>query len=63
MIFIGVSTVSVFPSQPNFNTNFEDRNAFVTGIATYIEQATIHSSMVQYIVHARSDFRSLAFVF
>uniref|UniRef100_A0AAX7VWJ6 Cytoplasmic FMR1 interacting protein 1 n=1 Tax=Astatotilapia calliptera TaxID=8154 RepID=A0AAX7VWJ6_ASTCA len=32
--------------QPNFNTNFEDRNAFVTGIATYIEQATIHSSMV-----------------
>uniref|UniRef100_A0A8C6TL09 Cytoplasmic FMR1-interacting protein n=1 Tax=Neogobius melanostomus TaxID=47308 RepID=A0A8C6TL09_9GOBI len=31
--------------QPNFNTNFEDRNAFVTGIARYIEQATIHSSM------------------
>lgn len=35
----------VFP-QPNFNTNFEDRNAFVTGIARYIEQATVHSSMV-----------------
>ncbi|KAG7276312.1 hypothetical protein CRUP_015635 [Coryphaenoides rupestris] len=33
--------------QPNFNTNFEDRNAFVTGIARYIEQATIHSSMVK----------------
>uniref|UniRef100_A0A665VIT9 Cytoplasmic FMR1-interacting protein n=1 Tax=Echeneis naucrates TaxID=173247 RepID=A0A665VIT9_ECHNA len=31
--------------QPNFNTNFEDRNAFVTGIARYIEQATVHSSM------------------
>ncbi|KAI4891989.1 hypothetical protein NFI96_034195 [Prochilodus magdalenae] len=30
---------------PNFNTNFEDRNAFVTGIARYIEQATVHSSM------------------
>uniref|UniRef100_A0A673FVE0 Cytoplasmic FMR1-interacting protein n=1 Tax=Sinocyclocheilus rhinocerous TaxID=307959 RepID=A0A673FVE0_9TELE len=30
--------------QPNFNTNFEDRNAFVTGIARYIEQATVHSS-------------------
>uniref|UniRef100_A0A672L923 Cytoplasmic FMR1-interacting protein 1 homolog n=1 Tax=Sinocyclocheilus grahami TaxID=75366 RepID=A0A672L923_SINGR len=29
--------------QPNFNTNFEDRNAFVTGIARYIEQATVHS--------------------
>uniref|UniRef100_A0A9L0TLV0 Cytoplasmic FMR1-interacting protein n=1 Tax=Equus caballus TaxID=9796 RepID=A0A9L0TLV0_HORSE len=33
--------------QPNFNTNFEDRNAFVTGIARYIEQATVHSSMVK----------------
>uniref|UniRef100_A0AAR2L8R8 Cytoplasmic FMR1-interacting protein n=1 Tax=Pygocentrus nattereri TaxID=42514 RepID=A0AAR2L8R8_PYGNA len=32
--------------QPNFDTNFEDRNAFVTGIARYIEQATVHSSMV-----------------
>lgn len=35
-----------FSFQPNFNTNFEDRNAFVTGIARYIEQATVHSSMV-----------------
>ncbi|KAK3557279.1 hypothetical protein QTP70_026267 [Hemibagrus guttatus] len=32
--------------QPNFNTNFEDRNAFVTGIARYIEQATVHANMV-----------------
>uniref|UniRef100_A0A4W5NAG1 Cytoplasmic FMR1 interacting protein 2 n=1 Tax=Hucho hucho TaxID=62062 RepID=A0A4W5NAG1_9TELE len=31
--------------QANFDTNFEDRNAFVTGIARYIEQATVHSSM------------------
>uniref|UniRef100_A0A9L0J992 Cytoplasmic FMR1 interacting protein 1 n=1 Tax=Equus asinus TaxID=9793 RepID=A0A9L0J992_EQUAS len=31
--------------QPNFNTNFEDRNAFVTGKIHYIEQATVHSSM------------------
>lgn len=38
--------VCVFFIQPNFNTNFEDRNAFVTGIARYIEQATVHSSMV-----------------
>ncbi|KAB0392601.1 hypothetical protein E2I00_016532, partial [Balaenoptera physalus] len=35
------------PRDPNFNTNFEDRNAFVTGIARYIEQATVHSSMVK----------------
>uniref|UniRef100_A0A669ES23 Cytoplasmic FMR1 interacting protein 2 n=2 Tax=Oreochromis TaxID=8139 RepID=A0A669ES23_ORENI len=33
--------------QANFDTNFEDRNAFVTGIARYIEQATVHSSMVR----------------
>lgn len=38
--------VSLFYSQANFDTNFEDRNAFVTGIARYIEQATVHSSMV-----------------
>lgn len=37
----------VISPQPNFNTNFEDRNAFVTGIARYIEQATVHSSMVR----------------
>lgn len=41
-----MSCFVIFP-QPNFNTNFEDRNAFVTGIARYIEQATVHSSMVQ----------------
>lgn len=35
-----------FFNQANFDTNFEDRNAFVTGIARYIEQATVHSSMV-----------------
>uniref|UniRef100_A0A8C9F9H3 Cytoplasmic FMR1 interacting protein 1 n=1 Tax=Pavo cristatus TaxID=9049 RepID=A0A8C9F9H3_PAVCR len=37
--------------QPNFNTNFEDRNAFVTGIARYIEQATVHSSMMRLLTH------------
>lgn len=35
--------------QANFDTNFEDRNAFVTGIARYIEQATVHSSMVRHV--------------
>lgn len=29
----------------NFDTNFEDRNAFVTGVARYIEEATVHSDM------------------
>ena len=32
--------------QANFDTNFEDRNAFVTGVAKYIEEATVHSSLV-----------------
>ncbi|XP_039270661.1 cytoplasmic FMR1-interacting protein 2-like [Styela clava] len=31
--------------QANFDTNFEDRNAFVTGVAKYIEEATVHSDM------------------
>ena len=29
----------------NFDTNFEDRNAFITGVAKYIEEATVHSSL------------------
>lgn len=32
--------------QTNFDTNFEDRNGFVTGIAKYIEEATVHASLV-----------------
>ncbi|XP_071846795.1 cytoplasmic FMR1-interacting protein 2-like isoform X2 [Apostichopus japonicus] len=31
--------------QPNFDTNFEDRTAFVTGIAKYTEEATVHSEL------------------
>jgi len=31
--------------QANFDTNFEDRNAFVTGVAKYIEEATVHSNL------------------
>lgn len=33
--------------QVNFDTNFEDRNGFVTGVAKYIEEATVHSSLVR----------------
>lgn len=32
--------------QANFDTNFEDRNGFVTGIAKYIEEATTHANLV-----------------
>ncbi|XP_015370869.1 PREDICTED: cytoplasmic FMR1-interacting protein [Diuraphis noxia] len=31
--------------QADFDTNFEDRNGFVTGIAKYIEEATVHASL------------------
>ncbi|OQV18248.1 Cytoplasmic FMR1-interacting protein [Hypsibius exemplaris] len=31
--------------QCNFGTNFEDRSAFITGQARYIEEATVHSSL------------------
>ncbi|KAM3956068.1 cytoplasmic FMR1-interacting protein Sra-1 [Aphomia sociella] len=31
--------------QSNFDTNFEDRNGFVTGIAKYIEEATVHANL------------------
>ena len=31
--------------QANFDTNFEDRNWFVTGIAKYIEEVTVHASL------------------
>lgn len=33
----------------NFDTNFEDRNAFVTGVAKYIEEATVHAELVSLI--------------
>jgi cytoplasmic FMR1 interacting protein len=29
----------------NFDTNFEDRNAFVCGVAKYIEEATIQAQL------------------
>lgn len=33
----------------NFDTNFEDRNGFVTGIAKYIEEATTHAQLVNFV--------------
>ncbi|CAH1268673.1 CYFIP1 [Branchiostoma lanceolatum] len=31
--------------QANFDTNFEDRTAFVTGIAKFMEEATVHAKL------------------
>lgn len=36
--------------QVNKHTNFEDRGAFVTGMARYIEEATVHAKLV-YMEH------------
>lgn len=32
--------------QANMDTNFEDSSAFVTGVARYIEEATVHAKLV-----------------
>lgn len=32
--------------QADFNTNFEDRQAYVTGVAKYNEEATTHADLV-----------------
>ncbi len=49
--------------QANFDTNFEDRNAFVTGVAKYIEEATVHSNLnemleVCFFIHIRDWIRN-----
>jgi len=33
--------------QASFDTNFEDRQAFITGVAKYLEEATGHASLVR----------------
>jgi len=38
--------------QVNKHTNFEDRGAFVTGMARYIEEATVHAKLVSVIVRS-----------
>lgn len=44
--------------QANFDTNFEDRNGFVTGIAKYIEEATTHANLVSASMHFVSQMIS-----
>lgn len=42
--------------QANFDTNFEDRNGFVTGIAKYIEEATVHANLVSFAIYFLCQF-------
>jgi cytoplasmic FMR1 interacting protein len=37
----------------SMDTNFEDRNAYVTGVAKYIEEATVHSELVRINLNGR----------
>ena len=32
----------------NFDTNFEDKNAYVTGVSKYIEEASRHAEFVSF---------------
>jgi cytoplasmic FMR1 interacting protein len=32
--------------EANFDTNFEDKTAYITGISKYIEEAVLHSNLV-----------------
>lgn len=45
--------------QANSDTNFEDRGAFVTGVARYIEEATIHAKLVCFNCKGRSFLYTL----
>lgn len=38
----------------NFDTNFEDRNAFVCGVAKYIEEATVQSHLNEMLAEGES---------
>jgi cytoplasmic FMR1 interacting protein len=53
---IEAQTISI-DYQANFDTNFEDRNAFVTGVAKYIEEATVHANLVRKLSRAAYHFR------
>ena len=35
--------------QVNFDTNFADKNAYVTGVAKYSEEATVHADLVSQV--------------
>lgn len=33
--------------EANFDTNFEDKTAYITGISKYIEEAVLHANLVR----------------
>ena len=37
---------TVITYRANFDTDFEDKEAFITGISRYMEEATIHQALV-----------------
>ncbi|WAQ99149.1 CYFIP-like protein [Mya arenaria] len=45
--------------QTNFDTNFEDRSAYVTGVARYIEEATVHADLKKAIERFSGEVKRL----
>ena len=37
----------VLTYRANFDTDFEDKEAFITGVSKYMEEATIHQKLVR----------------
>ncbi|VDM79736.1 unnamed protein product, partial [Strongylus vulgaris] len=52
-----ISLISFF-FRTNFDTNFEDRNAYVTGVSKYIEEATRHALFVSFLFKLQRLFQN-----
>jgi len=48
--------------QVNKHTNFEDRGAFVTGMARYIEEATVHAKLVSDVLLQKCYFLEIPYL-
>ena len=45
----------VLTYRANFDTDFEDKEAFITGVSKYMEEATIHQKLVRILSVYFSD--------
>lgn len=57
----GASNAIVY--EANFDTNFEDKAAYITGISKYIEEAVLHSNLVGRAEFHLSRYTSLSRIF
>ena len=53
----------VLTYRANFDTDFEDKEAFITGVSRYMEEASIHQKLVSVLAGVYSqictDFKSI----